>query len=75
MSLFATLTFDDDDAYLHPHLTGRARDLDEHNPAELARVLRTLEAACIEYAARVTAVRLDLEARLQADELERAARS
>lgn len=70
--LFATLGFDDDDPDLHVHMTARAHDLEDHDPHELVRVLRTMEDALTAQAVRVGRVRAKIEARL-ADEDERRA--
>ena len=56
MTLFATMTFDDEDPELHAHFTGYAHGLDAGRPREFARVLTVLADALTEYAARVTDV-------------------
>lgn len=61
MALFATMSYDDEDPDLHVHLTHRARDLDVHHPAELVRVLRTMEDALTAYAVRVARTRAKME--------------
>lgn len=75
MALFATMSYDDEDPDLHVHLTARARDLDQHNPRELARVLHTMEDALTDYAARVGRVRATIERRLEDEADERRARA
>lgn len=74
MSLFATLSFDDEDPDLHVHMTRRAHDLEDHNPRELVRVLVTMERALSAQAARVGRVRATIETRLQDEADDRAAR-
>ena len=64
MSLFATLSFDDEDPDVHAHFTSYAQALDDTNPREMARVLRVFEEALHAYEIRVPRSRLALEARM-----------
>lgn len=64
MALFMTMTFDDEDPDVHAHFTAYAQSLDDTNPREMARVLRTLEEALHTYGIRVSRVRGAMEARM-----------
>lgn len=64
MSLFATMSFDDEDPDLHVHFTSWAHSLDTHKPIEFARSLRTLEEALETLKSRVVRSRENLELRL-----------
>lgn len=66
MTLFATMTFDDEDPDLHAHFTNHAHLLDDTQPVEFARVLRTLEESLEAYRIRVSRSREALELRLTA---------
>jgi hypothetical protein len=61
VSLFAMMSFGDDDPDLHVHFSRHARVLEESDPAEFARMLRVLEEACAEYVARLYRVRRAIE--------------
>jgi hypothetical protein len=64
MSLFATMSFDDEDPDLHAHFTNYAHALDEREPVEFVRVLRTLEESLEAFRIRVNRSRTALELRL-----------
>ena len=64
MSLFVTMSFDDEDPDVHAHFTAYAQALDDTNPREMARVLHALEEALEAYRVRITRARHNLEARM-----------
>jgi hypothetical protein len=64
MTLFATMSFDDEDPDLHAHFTTYARSLDDTQPVEFVRVLRTFEESLEAYRIRVRRAREVLELRL-----------
>jgi hypothetical protein len=71
--LLAMLGFGDDSPDLHVHFTRHMRALEESDPVEFARLLRTLEESLAQYAAQVHRVRLVLELRLTTEDEDRAA--
>jgi hypothetical protein len=75
MTLIATMTFGDEDPDLHVHFTRHAHDLDDNDPVEFARVLRTLEEACTAYSVRLYRARQALELRLTTEDEQQEATS
>jgi hypothetical protein len=73
MTLVLTASFDDEDPDLHTHFTAYAHALDERQPVEFARVLRTLEESLEAYRTRVNQARMKLELRLTTEEERREA--
>lgn len=68
MALILSASFDDEDPDLHTHFTRYAHELDERQPAEFARVLRTLEESLEAYRLRVRRAREALELRITTEQ-------